>query len=132
MLVTKSHLNDKILRGEQPIIAKSFSSETRRASMHSKSSGATPSGTTSSDASGGAVGHSNGSDTSSRQTKSAAKSGFTFDRHMVLVGCQTFQEFFDRHPEVLEHFDKFEDLEIDNVKVRTVDELLFPLEYFVI
>lgn len=41
----------------------------------------------------------------------------TFDRHLVLVGCQTFQEFFDRHPEVLSHFDKFNAIEIDGVRV---------------
>jgi len=41
----------------------------------------------------------------------------SFDRHLVLVGCQTFQEFFDRHPEVLSHFDKFDAIEIDAVRV---------------
>ena len=33
------------------------------------------------------------------------------------IGCQTFQEFFDRHPEVLSHFDKFDAIEIDSVRV---------------
>ena len=33
------------------------------------------------------------------------------------LGCQTFQEFFDRHPEVLSHFDKFDAIEIDAVRV---------------
>ena len=33
------------------------------------------------------------------------------------IGCQTFQEFFDRHPEVLSHFDKFDAIEIDAVRV---------------
>jgi len=53
-------------------------------------------------------------------TDSSGSSGHknpTFDRHLVLVGCQTFQEFFDRHPEVLTHFDKFSAIEIDSVKV---------------
>ena len=35
----------------------------------------------------------------------------------MFKGCQTFQEFFDRHPEVLSHFDKFDAIEIDAVRV---------------
>ena len=35
----------------------------------------------------------------------------------IYLGCQTFQEFFDRHPEVLSHFDKFDAIEIDAVRV---------------
>ena len=35
----------------------------------------------------------------------------------LFEGCQTFQEFFDRHPEVLSHFDKFDAIEIDAVRV---------------
>ena len=35
----------------------------------------------------------------------------------LIKGCQTFQEFFDRHPEVLSHFDKFDAIEIDAVRV---------------
>ena len=35
----------------------------------------------------------------------------------MFEGCQTFQEFFDRHPEVLSHFDKFDAIEIDAVRV---------------
>lgn len=43
----------------------------------------------------------------------------SFDRHLVLVGCQTFQAFFDRHPQVLSHFDKFNAIEIDGVRVSS-------------
>ena len=32
----------------------------------------------------------------------------TFDRHLVLIGCQTFQDFFDLHPQVLKNFDQYE------------------------
>jgi len=57
-----------------------------------------------------------GSDDGTESSHSSHKTT-TFDRHLVLVGCQTFQEFFDRHPEVLTHFDKFSAIEIDSVKV---------------
>ena len=37
----------------------------------------------------------------------------TFDRHLVLVGCQTFQDFFDLHPQVLKNFDQYEFIKIN-------------------
>ncbi len=37
----------------------------------------------------------------------------TFDRHLVLVGCQTFQDFFDLHPQVLKHFDQYQFIKIN-------------------
>ena len=43
----------------------------------------------------------------------------SFDRHLVLIGCQTFQAFFDRHPQILSHFDKFNAIEIDGVLVSS-------------
>lgn len=43
----------------------------------------------------------------------------SFDRHLVLIGCQSFQAFFDRYPEVLSHFDKFNAIEIDGVLVSS-------------
>ena len=43
----------------------------------------------------------------------------SFDRHLVLIGCQSFQAFFDRHPEILSHFDKFNAIEIDGVLVSS-------------
>lgn len=43
----------------------------------------------------------------------------SFDRHLVLIGCQTFQTFFDRHPQILSHFDKFNAIEIDGVLVSS-------------
>ena len=59
-----------------------------------------------------------GSDAASGDSDSTSSSlRTTFDRHLVLVGCQSFQEFFDRHPEVLVHFEKFKAIEIDGVRV---------------
>lgn len=43
----------------------------------------------------------------------------SFDRHLVLIGCQSFQSFFDRHPQILSHFDKFNAIEIDGVLVSS-------------
>ena len=43
----------------------------------------------------------------------------SFDRHLVLIGCQTFQAFFDRHPQFLSNFDKFNAIEIDGVLVSS-------------
>ncbi len=43
----------------------------------------------------------------------------SFDRHLVLIGCQSFQHFFDRHPQILSHFDKFNAIEIDGVLVSS-------------
>lgn len=43
----------------------------------------------------------------------------SFDRHLVLIGCQSFQAFFDRHPQILSHFDKFNAIEIDGVLVSS-------------
>ena len=43
----------------------------------------------------------------------------SFDRHLVLIGCQSFQAFFDRSPEILSHFDKFNAIEIDGVLVSS-------------
>ena len=40
-------------------------------------------------------------------------------RHLVLIGCQTFQAFFDRHPQFLSNFDKFNAIEIDGVLVSS-------------
>lgn len=37
----------------------------------------------------------------------------TFDRHLVLIGCQTFQDFFDLHPQVLKNFDQYEFIKIN-------------------
>ena len=36
-----------------------------------------------------------------------------------------FQKFFDRHPEVLLHFDKFKAIEIDGVRVETGINVFF-------
>ncbi len=30
-----------------------------------------------------------------------------FDRHLVEFGCQTFQEFFEMHPEIFNYFDQY-------------------------
>ena len=56
----------------------------------------------------------------SGSSRSASSSGSslnilpaTFDRHLVLIGCQTFQDFFDLHPQVLKNFDQYDFIKIN-------------------
>ena len=51
----------------------------------------------------------------------------SFDRHLVLIGCQTFQAFFDRHPQFLSNFDKFV---VFNKHFITYRNILHSTKYF--